>query len=153
MLYILHEKGKDILYKLVIAYCLSKTSLSLSISLSIKYSRSLILDWKTYKKLISVKGECNLYSACSTLSSIKQITTKCEGSKLGNISHNAAFVVYCFKLKKQNFFNRKCFCYKKSYMYMQWAGYQNCCNKDTYKQWLIYISDLLSKGTKKVVTR
>ena len=68
---------------------------------------------KTNKKLISVKGECNLYSACSTLSSIKQITTKCEGSKLGNISHNAAFVMYCFKLKRQNFFNRKCFCCKK----------------------------------------
>ena len=146
MLYILHEKGKDILYKLVIAYLKPRlTSLSLSLS---TYSHSLILDWKTYKKLISVKGECNLYSACSTLSSIKQITTKCEGSKLGNISHNAAFVVYCFKLKKQNFFNRKCFCCKKSYMYMQWAAYQNCCNKDTYKQWLIYISNLLFKGTK-----
>ena len=140
------RKGKKIFsisWLLLIAYLKPRLSLSLSL-----YSSSLILDWKTYKKLISVKGECNLYSACSTLSSIKQITTKCEGSKLGNISHNAAFVVYCFKLKKKNFFNRKCFCCKKSYMYMQWAAYQNCCNKDTYKQWLIYISDLLLKGRK-----
>ena len=42
-------------------------------------------------------------SVCSTLNSIKQITTKCEGSKLGNISHNAALLYTVFKLKKKSF--------------------------------------------------
>ena len=86
------EKGKNItaeagdrLWPILNIFSLSP---SLSLFLSLSFQKRI--------KLYFSKGENNLYSACSTLNCIKQITTKCEGSKLGNISHNAAFVVYCF---------------------------------------------------------
>ena len=53
----------------------------------------------------------------STLNSIKQITTNCEGSKQGNISHNATPVLYVvLKLKSKTFLIENVFVTKKDQM-------------------------------------